>query len=112
MTDTIFAKMIAGELPVEFIYEDDLCVVINDINPVAPIHCLIIPREPITMLSRANAHHQSLLGHLFLVANEMAEKKGLSDYRCVINNGPEAGQSVFHLHLHLMGGRGMSWPPG
>ncbi|HJN38138.1 MAG TPA: histidine triad nucleotide-binding protein [Gammaproteobacteria bacterium] len=112
MTDTIFGKMISGEISADFIHEDEFCVVIRDINPVAPTHCLIIPRDPLVKLSDAGEDHQALLGHLFLVANKIAKEEGLSDYRCVINNGPEAGQSVFHLHLHLMGGRGMSWPPG
>ena len=101
MTDTIFGKITRGEIPTEFLYEDEHCVVIRDINPQAPTHVLIIPRKPIPMLVEANSEDQALLGHLLLVVGKVAEQLGVGDaFRLVINNGAGGGQTVFHLHLH------------
>lgn len=106
--DTIFGKITRGEIPTEFLYEDDLCVVIRDLYPQAPTHVLIIPRQPIAMLSTASGDDQALLGHLLLVAGKIAEQLGVEDaFRLVINNGEGGGQTVFHLHLHLLAGRDM-----
>lgn len=103
--DTIFGKIIAGELPATKIYEDDLCIAIDDINPQAPVHSLVIPRKPIPMLVEADAEDQALLGHLMLVAAKIARDKGIGDgFRTVINNGSGGGQTVFHLHVHILGG--------
>ena len=110
---TVFKKIIDGDIPVDFVYEDELCVAFHDQNPQAPTHVLVVPRKEIPMLSDAEAGDQSLLGHLLLVANQIAAEIGLeTGYRVVVNNGPDACQSVYHLHVHLMGGRGFSWPPG
>ena len=109
MTDTIFGKITRGEIPTEFLYEDEHCVVIRDINPQAPTHVLIIPRKPILMLVKANSQDQALLGHLLLVAGKVAEQLGVGDaFRLVINNGAGGGQTVFHLHLHILAGREMA----
>lgn len=109
MSDTIFGKITRGEIPTEFLYEDDQCVVISDIHPQAPTHLLIIPRKPITKLAAASDDDQMLLGHLMLVAGTMARKLGVDDgFRLVVNNGEGGGQTVFHLHLHLLAGREMS----
>ena len=106
--DTIFGKITRGEIPTEFLYEDDLCVVIRDLYPQAPTHVLIIPRQPIAMLSAASDDDQALLGHLLIVAGKIAEQLGVQDaFRLVINNGEGGGQTVFHLHLHLLAGRDM-----
>ncbi|MDG1944928.1 MAG: histidine triad nucleotide-binding protein [Halioglobus sp.] len=106
MSDTIFGKIISGEIPSEFIYEDEYCVVINDINPQAPVHVLIIPRQGISRLADAEDADQVLLGHLMLVAGKVARQLGVEEaFRLIINNGAEAGQTVFHLHLHLIAGR-------
>ena len=103
MSDTIFGKITRGEIPSEFLYEDEHCVVIQDIHPQAPTHVLIIPRKPIPRLVDAEQDHREVLGHLMLLAGQMAEKMGCSDaFRLVVNNGAQAGQTVFHLHLHLL----------
>ncbi|HEY6528407.1 MAG TPA: histidine triad nucleotide-binding protein [Cellvibrionaceae bacterium] len=100
---SIFSRIIDGEIPSQFIYQDDLCVCIKDISPQAPLHLLIIPRKPIARLADATAEDQAVLGHLMLVAGEIARKQGVDEaFRLVINNGAEAGQTVFHLHLHLL----------
>jgi histidine triad (HIT) family protein len=112
-TETIFGKIIRREIPADIIYEDDLAIAFKDITPKAPIHILVIPKEPITQLSHAGAQHQALMGHLLLTAKRVAEQAGLDNgYRVVINNGSDGGQTVSHLHLHLLGGRQMQWPPG
>ena len=104
--DTIFGKITRGEIPTDFVYEDDLCVAINDISPKAPVHVLIIPRKPIPRLVDAQAEDQALLGHLLLTAGKVAEQLGVNDAcNIVINNGADAGQTVFHLHVHLLAGR-------
>ncbi len=111
--DTIFSKIIRREIPADILHEDDLCLAFRDVNPQAPLHILIIPKKPIAKMSDATEDDQSLIGHLFLTANKIASEQGLGEtYRLVINNGEGAGQSVFHLHLHLLGGRSFSWPPG
>ena len=104
--DTIFGKITRGEIPSDFVYEDELCVAINDINPQAPTHVLIIPRKPIPRLVDAGPEDQELLGHLMLTAKKIALQLGV-DEACnlFVNNGADAGQTVFHLHLHLLAGR-------
>ena len=102
---TIFQKIIEKDIPSEFIYEDDLCIVINDINPQAPLHLLIIPKKPLSKLSDAKEKDLNLLGHLMLVAGNMSRKFNVEDaFNIVINNGEKAGQTVFHLHIHLLAG--------
>ena len=102
---TIFQKIIEKEIPSEFIYEDDLCIVINDINPQAPLHLLIIPKKPLPKLSDAEEKDLNLLGHLMLIAGNMSRKFNVEDaFNIVINNGEKAGQTVFHLHIHLLAG--------
>jgi histidine triad (HIT) family protein len=109
MEDTIFGKITRGEIPTEFLYEDDDCVAIRDINPQAPTHVLIIPRKPIPRLVDSEAEDQALLGHLLLVAGRVADKLGVGEaFRLVINNGEGGGQTVFHLHLHILAGREMT----
>ena len=106
MSDTIFGKIIAGEIPSEFIYEDEHCVAINDIAPQAPVHVLVIPKKAIPRLVDAGQEDQALLGHLLLAAGKIAEQLGVQDaFRLIINNGEGAGQTVFHLHLHIIAGR-------
>ena len=106
MSDSIFAKIISGEIPAEFIYEDEHCVAINDINPQAPVHVLVIPRLAISQLSAAQPEDQALLGHLMLAAGKVADQLGVADaFRLIVNNGTGAGQTVFHLHLHIIAGR-------
>ena len=109
MEDTIFGKITRGEIPTEFLYEDDHCVAIRDINPQAPTHVLIIPRKPIQRLVDSETDDQALLGHLLLVAGRLAEQLGVGEaFRLVINNGEGGGQTVFHLHLHILAGREMT----
>jgi histidine triad (HIT) family protein len=108
----LFCKIIAGEIPGEFVHQDDRCMVIRDINPQAPMHVLVIPREHIESLADASQKEESLLGHLLRVGARIANLQGHESYRTVINTGAGAGQSVFHLHVHVIGGRGMHWPPG
>ncbi|XP_004518801.1 histidine triad nucleotide-binding protein 1 isoform X2 [Ceratitis capitata] len=111
--DTIFGKILRKEIPCKFIYEDDKCVAFHDINGQAPKHFLVIPRKPIVQLSKAVEDDKELLGHLMLVGAKVAEELGLEKgYRVVINNGQHGAQSVYHLHLHFLGGRQMQWPPG
>ncbi|MEI6063736.1 MAG: histidine triad nucleotide-binding protein [Pseudanabaena sp. ELA748] len=112
MSDTIFSKIIKREIPAAIIYEDDLALAFRDVNPQAPVHFLVIPKKPIVKLSEATTEDQSLLGHLLIVASKVAAQEGLEDFRLVTNNGAAAGQSVFHLHLHVLGGRSLDWPPG
>ncbi|MBD2546257.1 MULTISPECIES: histidine triad nucleotide-binding protein [Planktothricoides] len=114
MTDSIFAKIIRRELPADIVYEDNLALAFRDKNPQAPVHILVIPKEAIAKLSDAESKDHALMGHLLLTAKRVAEQEGLSEdgYRVVINNGPNGGQTVYHLHLHILGGRQMKWPPG
>jgi histidine triad (HIT) family protein len=110
---TIFERIIAREIPGKFEYEDDRCVVLHDIQPQAPVHLLIVPKKVITRIGAASGEDEALLGHLLLVAGKVAEKMGLAGgYRLVINHGPDACESVPHLHIHLLAKRQMSWPPG
>lgn len=114
MSANIFEKIIARQIPAQIVYEDDLVVAFRDNNPKAPVHILIVPRKNIPRLADAKADDARVLGHLLLKAAEVAEKAGLkrSGYRLVINNGPDAGESVPHLHCHILGGRKLAWPPG
>lgn len=113
MAKTLFEKIIDREIPGSFVHEDEHCVAIKDINPGAPMHLLVIPRKPLPRLCDAGAADQALLGHLMLVAGRLAVQHGHGEaFRLVVNNGAGAGQSVFHLHLHVLGGRAMKWPPG
>ena len=106
MSDTIFGKIVSGEIPSEFLYEDDYCIAINDLNPQAPVHVLVIPKRGIPRLVDACADDQALLGHLMLAAGRVAEQLGVADaFRLIVNNGADAGQTVFHLHLHIIAGR-------
>lgn len=113
MGDTLFTKIIQRKIPATIVYEDEYCIAINDINPQAPVHVLLIPKQPIDRLSGANAADQTLLGHLLLAAGSIARQLGIENaFRLVVNNGAEAGQTVFHLHLHILAGRPLHWPPG
>lgn len=113
MTDTIFGKIIRREIPADIVYEDDLALAFQDVNPQAPTHILVIPKKPIPRLSDSESEDTELMGHLLMTVKKVAERANLSNgYRVVINNGADAGQSVDHLHLHLLGDRQMTWPPG
>jgi histidine triad (HIT) family protein len=112
-TETIFSKIIRREIPADIVYEDDLALAFKDVNPQAPVHILVIPKKPIPKLTDAESQDDALLGHLLLTVKRVAEQAGLTNgYRLVINTGPDAGQTVYHLHLHILGGRQMTWPPG
>ncbi|HEC83791.1 MAG: histidine triad nucleotide-binding protein [Candidatus Parabeggiatoa sp. nov. 2] len=111
--ETIFSKIIRREIPAEIVYEDDKCLAFKDVNPQAPVHILVIPKKPIVKLTEATEDDAQLLGHLMLTARQIAADQGYADdFRVVINNGVEAGQTVFHLHIHLLAGRLFHWPPG
>ena len=110
--DTIFGRILRGEIPCDQVYADDLCLAFRDVAPQAPVHVLVIPRAPIARLDAAGEEHAALLGHLLLVAARVAHQEGLQGFRTVINSGLEAGQTVFHLHVHVLGGRPLAWPPG
>ena len=113
MTDTtIFAKIIDGEIPCDKLHEDEYCIAFNDIAAQAPIHFLVIPKKPIINLLFCEDEDKNLLGHLLLVGKTIAISKNLENWRTVINNGSESGQTVFHLHIHFLAGRTMKWPPG
>jgi len=114
MGRTPFEKIIAREIPADIVYEDDLVLAFRDINPQAPIHVLIIPKKPIPRIAASEDADQGLLGHLLLKARSVAAELGLAEagYRLVINNGRNGGESVPHLHCHLLGGRALGWPPG
>jgi histidine triad (HIT) family protein len=114
MSKTLFEKIIDKEIPANIVYEDDQVVAFRDIHPNAPVHVLVVPRKPIPRILDANPDDAGVLGHLLLKAAEIAAKLGLreSGFRLVINNGPDAGESVPHLHCHILGGRAMAWPPG
>ena len=110
---TLFQKIIDREISAEIIYEDVLCIAINDVNPQAPIHVLLIPKKPISKLSDCTNQDKDLLAHLMLTVNKVAVKLNIDDaFRVNINNGEDAGQEVFHLHIHILGGREFNWPPG
>ena len=111
--DTIFGKIIRREIPADIVYEDELALAFKDVNPQAPVHILVIPKKPIPKLAEAESQDGELLGHLLLTAKKVAQEAGLANgYRLVINNGDDGGQTVYHLHLHILGGRQMKWPPG
>ena len=110
---TIFQKILNKEIPATVVYEDELCMAFRDVNPVAPMHILVIPRKALAKVSDATAEDRELLGHLLVVAGKVAEQEGLGEaFRLVVNNGAGAGQTVFHLHVHVIGGRSLHWPPG
>ncbi len=110
---TLFTRIIDRELPAEIIYEDDYCVAFRDINPQAPFHALVVPRKPIAMVADATAEDTEMLGKLLLAAAEVARRHGYGEaFRLVVNNGAAVGQTVFHVHVHVLAGRGFSWPPG
>ena len=112
MGDTVFGRILRGELPADIVHEDEQCIAFRDVNPQAPTHILVIPRRPIPKLADADDGDGPLLGHLLLVARKLARDLGHEDFRLVINSGAGAGQTVFHLHVHLLAGRTFSWPPG
>lgn len=110
---TLFSKIIRREIPADIVYEDELCLAFRDIHPQAPVHVLLVPKREIPRLADAQPGDQALLGHLLLTASRIAADLGVGDaFRLNINNGAGAGQSVFHLHLHILAGRPFSWPPG
>jgi histidine triad (HIT) family protein len=113
MSDTIFSKIIRREIPANIVYEDDLALAFTDITPQAPTHILLIPKKPIAQLDTATEEDRDLLGYLLLTVKKVAAQMGLKNgYRVVINNGNDGGQTVYHLHLHILGDRQMTWPPG
>jgi histidine triad (HIT) family protein len=110
---TLFTKIISREIPADIVYEDEHCLAFRDINPQAPTHVLLIPKKEMPRLVDARPEDAALLGHLVLTANKIAQQLGVGDaFRLVVNNGADAGQSVFHLHLHILAGRAFKWPPG
>ena len=111
---TLFTRIIEGEIPSDRVHEDERCIAIRDINPQAPTHVLVIPRKPLVGVQGAESEDQALLGHLLLIARRVAEQEGLAEggYRLVINAGEDGGQEVPHLHVHVLGGRPLRWPPG
>ena len=109
---TLFEKIIARQIPAQIVYEDEHTFAFRDISPQAPTHVLVVPKKALAKLSEARDGDAELLGRCLLAANKVAELEGLTDFRVAINNGAGAGQSVFHLHLHVLGGRGFGWPPG
>jgi histidine triad (HIT) family protein len=114
MSKTLFERIASREIPANIVYEDDLVVAFRDTKPAAPVHALIVPRKAIARIEQAEPADQAILGHMLLKAVEVARKLGIADsgFRLVINNGADAGESVPHLHLHILGGRHMAWPPG
>ena len=112
--DCLFCRIIEGKVPAQIVHEDEHAVAIADIHPQAPVHLLVIPRKHLPSLKEAQAGDEALLGHLILLAAQLARERGLESkgYRTLINNGTWAGQSVFHLHIHVLGGRAFHWPPG
>lgn len=113
MADTLFARIIDRRIPADIVYEDDLCLAFRDVNPQAPVHILLVPKKPLDMLSNATAGDEALLGHMLLAAGKIARQLKVDGaFRLVINNGKEGGQAVFHLHMHIMAGRKLRWPPG
>ena len=111
---TLFEKIIASEIPADIVFEDDQCLAFRDISPQTPVHILIIPKKAVARIAAAQADDQSLLGHLLLTAADIARRENIatSGYRLVINNGSHGGETVPHLHIHLLGGRPLVWPPG
>ena len=110
---TLFEKIIQREIPADIVYEDDRCIAFKDISPQSPVHVLLVPKKVIDRIANAKQSDQEILGHLMLTAGKVAEQLGVGkDFRLVINNGAGAGQTVFHLHIHILGGRELAWPPG
>jgi histidine triad (HIT) family protein len=111
---TLFSKIIRREIPAQIVYEDDLCLAFKDIHPQAPVHFLLIPKKEMATLNDAGAADQLLLGHMMLKVAEIAKSQGLAEngYRLVINTNSDGGQTVYHLHMHILGGRSLGWPPG
>ena len=112
MTDTIFTKIINKEIPANIIFEDELCIIIEDISPQAPLHYLAIPKKEIIGVSGLDDKDKDIMGHLMLTIKKQMQNINVSNYRLVINNGSEAGQTVFHLHIHILANRTLGWPPG
>ncbi len=114
MTTCIFCKIAAGDIPAEIVYEDDQVLAFRDLNPQAPLHALVIPRKHIATLNDLTAEDEAMVGRMYLAARQVAGEAGLATrgYRTVMNCNSEAGQSVYHIHLHVLGGRSMQWPPG
>ena len=114
MSDCLFCKFIRKEIPTRVVFEDESCLAFEDINPKAPVHVLVIPKKHLASFNVMTPEDETVIGHLAFVAHHIAQAKQIdqSGYRAVINTGPDAGQSVFHVHLHLLGGRPMAWPPG
>ncbi|MCG2580832.1 MAG: histidine triad nucleotide-binding protein [Marinobacter sp.] len=113
MSETIFTKIINREIPADILYEDDISLAFSDINPQAPVHFLVIPKKPIATINDLTEADRELVGHLYLVAAKIAREKGVADdgYRVVMNCGENSGQTVFHIHLHVLGGKPLGWPP-
>ncbi len=110
---TLFEKIAAREIPADIVHEDDLCLAFRDISPQAPVHILVVPKKPVPRLAAAAPGDQPLLGHLLLAAAAIARRENLAEgFRIVVNNGPHGGETVPHLHIHLLGGRHLAWPPG
>ena len=111
---SIFTKIIKREIPAAIVYEDDECIAFRDIDPKAPVHILLVPKKEIPSLAQVTENDKTLLGHLMVKASEIAKAEGISDsgYRVVVNTNKEGGQEVYHIHLHILGGRQMTWPPG
>ena len=110
---TIFKRIIDGEIPADIVYEDEQCLAFRDISPQAPVHILVIPRKEIPSIDHLSDEDEQLVGHIYLVIKQIAAGEGLENgYRVIVNCGEEGGQTVDHLHFHLLGGRGLSWPPG
>ena len=110
--DTIFGRILRGEIPCDPVHADGRCLAFRDVAPQAPVHILVIPRRRLVNLAEAKPEDAELLGHLLLVAAQVARGQGLTAFRTVINSGADAGQTVFHLHVHVIGGRPLAWPPG
>lgn len=110
--DCIFCKIIAGEIPADKLYEDDDILAFRDIDPKAPVHFLVIPKKHIKGPAAVAAEDEQLMGKIMRIGGEIAAKEGIEQYRVVLNNGEQAGQTVFHIHMHILGGRNMQWPPG
>ncbi|GBE62590.1 kinase c inhibitor [Babesia ovata] len=111
---TIFDRIVDGSIPCQKVYEDDKILAFRDINPVAPVHILVIPkvRDRLSRLSRATDEHADILGHMMVKVAHIVRENNVGDFRLVVNNGPQAGQQVYHLHMHIIGGRNLNWPPG
>ena len=112
MSDCLFCKIIAGDIPSSKVYEDELCFAFNDIDPQAPVHFLVVPKEHIPSCGTVTAENAAVVGHIFEVISKVAKEKGMESFRVVSNCGEQAGQTVHHLHFHVLSGRDMTWPPG